>query len=101
MINLYKKIILVLIIIMVVYTCQRCKKEFDNTISYGSHLERKKPCILNSNVDKKVKINICSYCKRICSRSDNLNKHMKKCKKNPANINAMSNITNNVMARSE
>ena len=64
---------------MIIYTCDRCKWEFDNVVSYDSHKKSKKECVIDSNIDKKVKRHICPGCTKVCSRPNNLKTHMEIC----------------------
>lgn len=73
---------------MVVYTCPRCQKQFNQKCVFDKHINRKIPCLVKNiediniddvNIDENV-INIddfyCSICDRHFSRSDALKKHM-------------------------
>lgn len=37
---------------MVEYTCHKCNKIFDRKSNYETHINRKKPCIAQKEVDK-------------------------------------------------
>jgi hypothetical protein len=64
---------------MVIYSCERCNKTFDQKYNYLKHLERKNPCKKNK---RKIKPTLtddkkqCHYCNKIFSRVDVLNKHL-------------------------
>ena len=80
---------------MVVYTCEKCNKNFDKKSAYESHLNRKKSC--NPELDKNMKkienienIKICDvlkcdYCCKKFSTKYVLNRHTLKCKNNKTN----------------
>jgi len=66
---------------MVLYTCDKCNKTFDQKNNYSKHINRKKPCHQTINKDDENNHNkcdkpICNYCKKSFSRIDVLNKHI-------------------------
>lgn len=94
---------------MVLYTCDRCNKNFKQKSQYDCHLNRKFPCKsaspdelalfnqfpLNStlvgsepddpeiqlDIDEQPGEHICNYCKRTFSRNDSLGRHLaRSCK---------------------
>ena len=62
---------------MPIYTCDKCKKEFNRKSGYVSHSSRIKPCI-KDNIN-----NECIYCNKIFSTRFNLNAHLNICKDKP------------------
>ena len=72
---------------MVLYTCEKCKKEFSLKGDYTRHLNKKIPCspkitepCKKSSKHTEVPIEsnplMCNYCKKIFSRKDALNRHL-------------------------
>ena len=83
---------------MVLYTCDICKKDFDNKTKYTNHINRKNPCIVGLT---------CPRCDVTFSRSDAFRRHIntaKKCtynKKNVEEINKDIMKANNKKERKE
>jgi hypothetical protein len=82
---------------MVLYTCQRCLKEFDRKSNYTRHINKKNKCKeISSNKKNNLSKNSetlqkrsdpsniggykCEYCNIIIKRKDNLNRHYARCK---------------------
>lgn len=77
---------------MVQYKCETCQRIFTKKYNYDKHLERKIPCTIMSNLDKKQKIYKCK-CGKKFNRKDNLNRHRNKCQKyKNISINNSGNI---------
>jgi hypothetical protein len=98
--------------IMVLYTCDKCKKEFYQKSNYDKHLQRKLPCIQTTtfqppiptitpptfkkevnNNEQKSKLQ-CNYCKKLYARVDVLNKHINggHCKVKKENDNNLEQL---------
>lgn len=106
---------------MVNYQCERCHKIFNHFGNYKNHLRRKNPCFIGLEIQKndtpkiieepKIEFeqkadnnideidNICSFCGKLFSRKDSLQRHQqnhckKKPKENPTIINNYQTINN-------
>ncbi|XWV26788.1 hypothetical protein QJ857_gp0263 [Tupanvirus soda lake] len=62
---------------MVVYTCERCQKQFSQKCVFDKHVNRKIPCQITNEPVIIQKENYCGICNRQFSRSDTLRRHMK------------------------
>ena len=62
---------------MVVYTCERCKKEFNKKNEYTRHLNKIYPCQINENTEKKkLDEYFCDVCNKEYARLDTMNRHL-------------------------
>lgn len=61
---------------MVMYTCEKCKKEFTHKAGYDRHINKKKPCSAQIGSHKSDE-HICTICKKVFSSYHTLYKHMK------------------------
>ena len=59
---------------MTLYTCDKCKKEFNRKSSYDNHLLRKNPCKLDLSIN-----NECTFCNKTYTTKYNLTKHLNNC----------------------
>lgn len=57
--------------------CNKCGKQFKYKSVYDKHLKNKNDCSLRMSKEEKE----CEYCFKTYSRSDNLRRHLKTCKK--------------------
>jgi hypothetical protein len=79
------------------YTCEICKKVFDQKSNYLNHLNRKNPCSLESKIKSENKIFECDQCGEKFTALSNLCRHKKQyckgqiIKKSPAEIIANIN----------
>ncbi len=84
---------------MVIYTCDRCKKQFNQKCNYNDHVNRKILCdIVIENKECDNDEFYCNICNKYFSRSDALKRHLKSQlhKKNKSTqINNNSTKTNN------
>jgi len=74
---------------MVIYICEKCTKKFNKKSNYQEHLNKKRPCVLNSNNIPNIPIiandlnindkenNTCDYCGKNFSTTFKLNKQIK------------------------
>jgi uncharacterized C2H2 Zn-finger protein len=76
---------------MVCYKCEKCNKEFLQKSNYTTHINRKKPCIIDENITNvNTIIYKCEKCNKEFNQKSNYTAHINK--KNPCNAN--ENITN-------
>ena len=61
---------------MVKYTCPKCDKIFDKKSNYDTHMNKKKPCNLES-IDNTSKT--CIHCAKLFSRTTGLSLHKSIC----------------------
>lgn len=79
---------------MVKYQCNNCFKKFVRKSDYCRHLSRKRPCILGSKIDEKIKVYKCPNCDKQYNKSFYLNKHVCKTNKNTISDNSINNSYN-------
>lgn len=60
---------------MVVYTCERCQKQFPQKCVYDNHINRKLPCHKNNKIIENDDDYYCKTCDKYFSRSDALKRH--------------------------
>lgn len=83
---------------MVIYTCDRCKKNFNKKYDYDNHVDKKIPCIINSKINKNIKkLFFCDICNKHFNRSDVLKKHLKTLTHNNNKIRLNYKINKNII----
>jgi hypothetical protein len=84
------------------FECKKCFKKFNNKIEYERHLNRKKDCFFDNEIEK---IYECNFCDKKYAHINNLYRHQKTCDKKNNNkkslIKTNSNIVNNTNDNNE
>jgi DNA-directed RNA polymerase subunit RPC12/RpoP len=72
------------------YTCKKCKKEFNNKSNFNRHLNRIIDCKTGSKTSKKMTYS-CNKCGREFNRKDSMKRHNYNCKVNINKIKIQGN----------
>lgn len=75
-----------------IYTCEKCNKEFQSKTDYTRHLNNKKPCNKNEKELCLFEKCICKHCEKMFSSSKTKKRHKKTCKKAPMNTTSKNII---------
>lgn len=84
---------------MVLYTCEKCNRTFDQKNNYMKHLKRKTPCTQDTEEPVEYEKPTCNYCKSTFSRIDVLNQHINGgyCKVKRARDNQLEQLLNEMI----